>query len=218
MENLFWIGHASFYIKSEHGTVFIDPFNVSHSLGEKADMILITHAHFDHCSEGDIRKVMKKDTRIIAAPQCLEKRPFANITVAKPGFRKLIDGIKIEAIPAYNTSKERQQFHPKSNDWVGYILEIEGERLYHAGDTDFIREMGGIRPDIALLPIGGTYTMDISEASEAAAAIGAKTTIPMHYKNLLGREGSAKAEQGFKDKVDGARIMKEVQEPDYKKF
>lgn len=214
LENLFWIGHAGFYIKTDNSTIFIDPFEIR-NLSEKADLILITHAHFDHCSEEDVRKVMKDNTTIIAAEQC--KLPFAAAT-AKPGFKSEVDGIKIEAVPAYNMEKERRQFHPKANNWVGYIITADNTRFYHAGDTDFIPEMKSVKADVAMLPMGGTYTMDADEAIEASNAIGAKVSIPIHYKHLLGREGSAQAEKRFLERAMNAKIMEEIGMPNYDKF
>ncbi len=213
---LFWIGHASFYIKSEGMTVFIDPFNVSDSLKDRADVVLITHAHFDHCSRKDIEKVLKSESRVIAAQGCLNAGDYGGITIAKPGFRERIGSLEIEAVPAYNMKSERLQFHPRINGWVGYVLGIGGMRIYHAGDTDFVPEMKNLKDiDAALLPVGGTFTMDVSEAIEAVKEISPCFFVPMHYKNLLGKDGSKAAEEQIRKSVKGAMIMKEVQEPTY---
>ena len=215
-ETLFWIGHASFYIKANGCAIFIDPFLVSDKIKERADLVLITHAHFDHCSKADIGRVMKKDGKIIAAPGCLSQSEYKNLTVAEPGFSTDFNGIKIEAAPAYNVKSERLQFHPKSNRWVGYVVDVEGMRIYHAGDTDFVPEMKNMKKVYAaLLPMGGTYCMDASEAIEAAKAIRPKFFVPMHYKNLLGREGSKNAEEKLRTELDNAHIMEEVQQPTY---
>lgn len=142
MTGLFWIGHSSFYAKAENGiTVFIDPFEISDSIKEKADLILITHPHFDHCSKNDIGKIIKNDTKIIASQGCFNKNDFDRIEIALPGFSKVAKGIKVMAVPAYNNKKERVAFHPKENNWVGYIFEVDGKKIYHSGDTDFIEEM-----------------------------------------------------------------------------
>jgi L-ascorbate metabolism protein UlaG (beta-lactamase superfamily) len=213
---LFYLGHASFYIKAGGFTIFIDPFRVPDSVKGLADLILITHAHFDHCSKGDINKVMKKGAGIIAAPGCLSAGEYGSLTVAEPGFRSSRDGIEIEAVPAYNTTAERQQFHPKANRWVGYIVGVDGMRIYHAGDTDLIPEMRGLK-DIyaALLPIGGKYTMAVDEAIAAVKIIKPKVFVPMHYRNLLGKEGSEKAEERLMKELDNCHIMREVQAPTY---
>ena len=232
-KTLFWIGHASFYIKSRPAamrtepfagmeprdyTVFIDPFNVSDHVKERADLILITHAHFDHWSTKDIDRVSKSGTKMILSPLCNGSEKYKGVTVAKPGFKTSFASgdVLISAIPAYNLKSERLQFHPRSNDWVGYVLEVAGLKIYHAGDTDFIPEMKALKDiDVALLPMGGTYTMGVDELIEAARAIDAKHVVPVHYKNLLGREGSEKAEKRLKDNLDNVLFMKEVQPPTY---
>ncbi|MGC8495869.1 MAG: MBL fold metallo-hydrolase [Candidatus Micrarchaeia archaeon] len=214
-ENVHWIGHASFYLEASGIVIYIDPFRVSNAVAsEKADLILITHAHFDHFSKEDIEKIRDSNTQIIASTQTLQEG--GSIRIATPGFKHNFNGVKIEAVPAYNIAKERLAFHPKENNWVGYVIEADGMRIYHAGDTDFIPEMKDLKDiDLALIPIGGTYTMDVDEAITAAKSIDARSITPMHYKNLLGRDGSAKAEQKFAKGVKNALIMKEVQEPTY---
>ena len=215
-EVLFWVGHACFYVKANGLNIFIDPFRVPDSIKEKADLLLITHAHSDHCNLDDIKKIVKKDTVMISSRGCLEEKGFKDTIMSKPGFKYDFKGIGIEAVPAYNIRSERINFHPKANNWVGYILSLNGMRIYHAGDTDFIDEMRklkGLRA--ALLPMGGTYVMNVDEAIDAGKAIGAESTVPMHYKNLLGREGSRAAEEKFKAGLKSALIMKEVAEPTY---
>ncbi len=214
-KSLFWIGHASFYLKCGDYTLFIDPFGISAEVSRtKADLILVTHAHFDHFSKKDMGSVSKKDTEIITSTQTLEEKK--GIRIARPGYNEYFHGVKIEAVPAYNVNRERLGFHPKANQWVGYVIETDGTRIYHSGDTDLIPEMGNMADiDYALLPMGGTYTMDVDETIKAAEVIGAKTVIPMHYKNLLGVEGSRKAEEKLKSKLKNVRVLKEVQEPTY---
>lgn len=217
--DLHWIGHASFYIDAGGKRVFIDPFDIRTEIKGKADLILITHGHFDHCSREDIDKIISPGTEIITAPGCLDNAPYKHITIARPGFSKSMGNIFIEAIPAYNNKDDRLGFHPRANDWVGYILTVDGKKLYHAGDTDYIEEMNNLKGIYAaLLPIGGKYTMDVNEAALAAKAISAEITIPMHYKHLLGVEGSAAAEKKFAADVRGVKVMKEVQEADYSPF
>jgi L-ascorbate metabolism protein UlaG (beta-lactamase superfamily) len=216
IDNLFWVNHACFYIKTKEATIFIDPFKISDSLKEKADLILISHAHFDHFNQNDIMKVMKKDTKFILANECKLEIEADALATATPGFKTNFNGISIEAVRSYNTNPARLQNHPKAKDWVGYILDVDGTRIYHAGDTDFIPEMKNLNDiDIALLPMGGTYTMGLDEAIEAAKAINPEIVIPMHYKMLLGREGSADMEENVKTKLSNAHIMKEVQDPIY---
>ncbi len=213
---LFWIGHASFYARTRGRTIFIDPFMLSDSISESADLILITHPHFDHYSRKDIDRIVKDSTRIIAPRGCDGIEGYRNVQIVRPGDRVDFDGINIEAVPAYNVKKERLQNHPKANEWVGYIVDIEGMRVYHAGDTDFIPEMKEMKGlHAALLPMGGTYTMDVDEAIEAARAINAKYTVPMHYKMLLGKEGSASAAKRMQEAVPSTLLFKEVQEVRY---
>ena len=211
-----WIGHASFIFRANSMNVFVDPFSVSAAVNSKADIILITHAHFDHCSKDDIDRVRSEGTKIVAAPGCLDAKEYSRLEVMRPGQSKDIMGVRIEAVPAYNTNQARLSYHPRQNDWVGYVVDVDGMRVYHAGDTDFVDEMKSLSSiDLALLPIGGKYTMDVGEAISAADAIGAKRTVPMHYKSLLGREGSMEAEKKFLGAVKGASLMHEIQEPTY---
>jgi L-ascorbate metabolism protein UlaG (beta-lactamase superfamily) len=213
---LFWIGHASFYMKHNGVVVFIDPFNLSDSIKEKADLILVTHAHFDHFSRKEIDRIIKPETMIVTSTKTLTGSEYKNIEIARPGYSKSFSGVSIEAIPAYNTKEERLNFHPRGNDWVGYVIEFGGKRIFHAGDTDLIEEMKSLSNiDAALLPMGGTYTMDVSETIEAANVIRARETIPMHYKALLGKEGSAESERKLAAAVKGAKFLKEVQPAAY---
>ncbi len=187
-----WLGHATFKIKNKNLVIYIDPYVIP-SEAEKADIILSTHSHFDHCDKNAIEKILKDDTIVVAPEECAEK--FENGRAVKIGDVLEIKGVKIEVVHAYNTTKP---FHPKGSGY-GYIVEIEGLRIYHAGDTDFIPEMKEIKADIALLPIGGTYTMDMNEAVEAALAIKPKYVIPMHYGYL--KETKADPEE-FKRNVE----------------
>lgn len=210
------MGHAAFYIKGDGYTVFIDPFKIGPEVREKADLILVTHAHSDHASRDDILRVMKPDAKVICAPGCFADGDFRNMEVIRPGGRSEFKTAGISAVPAYNVVKERLSAHPKSKNWVGYVVDMNGCRIYHAGDTDFIEEMKGMRGiSASLLPVGGTFTMDVDEAMSAARAIKAEFAVPMHYKMLLGKAGAAEAEEKFKKGLPNALVMKEVQEPVY---
>ncbi|MCP3686245.1 MAG: metal-dependent hydrolase [bacterium] len=186
-----WLGHACFKITGEK-LIYIDPYQIEEN--EKADIILVTHGHYDHCSVGDIQKLTKHDTVIIATADCLSKLPAErvgakDVKIAAPGKKFQTDGVLIEAVPAYNVDK---QFHQKDEEWVGYIVETKNKRIYHAGDTDFISEMSNLKNiDVALLPIGGTYTMDAKEAAKAADAIKPKIAVPMHYGKIVGSSADA---------------------------
>ncbi len=185
-----WLGHSSFKI-SDGKVIYIDPYNVKPA--SPADLILITHEHFDHCSLEDVKKLLKQNTIIITTSQAKNKlQPIdAEILVISPGKSYSVDGVTVEAVPAYNVNKFRSpgvQYHPKK-DGIGFIVTIDGKRIYHAGDTDFIPEMKDINSiDIAMVPISGTYVMTAEEAAEAVDAINPRIAIPMHIGTLLGSE------------------------------
>ena len=180
LNNISWLRHASFKIQQDL-IIYIDPWKISDT--EIADIILVTHSHFDHFSPEDIRKLQDDDTVIIAPADCTIEQ--VKITSVQPGDSISVKGINVEAVPAYNINKD---FHPKHKLWVGYIIEISGIKIYHAGDTDFIPEMEKLHTNIALLPIGGTYTMDIDDAIKAAKSIKPDIVIPMHYGDIVGNK------------------------------
>lgn len=213
MENIHWLGHASFFFTDTNGNkvYFVDPFQLENLNLEPADVIFITHAHHDHFSKEDINKILKDDTVVIAPSDILEKIDIAagRKVFVSPGNDYEIKGFSFSTIAAYNIDPEKTSFHPKENKWVGYIFNLNGQKIYHAGDTDFIEEMKDLKDlnlDFALLPIGGTYTMDYKEAAKAANAIRAKITIPMHYKNLLG-ENYKNVEEEFKKLVTNSKVV-----------
>jgi len=188
-----WLGHSGFLIQNGK-TIYIDPFRITEDLPQ-ADMILITHSHYDHCSIEDIKKIARDETIIICTADSQSK--FRHIDL-KLDIRLIEVGGEIEfdegnekvwAVPAYNINKT---FHEKAEDWVGYILELGEINIYHAGDTDNIPEMKHIQEiDIALLPIGGTITMNAGEAANAAIVIKPKLAIPMHFGTIVGSRGDA---------------------------
>lgn len=213
MENIKWYGHASFSITTTDGKkiFFIDPFQLPESVNEKADLIFVTHAHHDHLSEGDIDRLLKPETIVVATSDSLDTLKISQSQKfgVKPNEEYDLDGVKFETVPAYNTAPEKQTFHPKSNNWVGYILNVNGLKIYHAGDCDFMPEMKEFASknlDIAMLPMGGNYTMNVDEVIEAANAIAAKTTIPMHYRGLL-KEKSTEAEEKLKAGVTNSTVV-----------
>ena len=213
MKTLNWIDHAGFVVKTKGKTIYIDPFRLQKF--EHADIILITHPHSDHLSMADISRIADGSTDIFVPKDSVEKLTVGRVTGVEPNKSYNISEIKFSTIPAYNLVKERLHFHPKENKWVGYILNVAAELLYHAGDTDFIDEMKKVDVNLALLPMGGTYVMDTKEMIEASKNIKAKNVAPMHYRALLGKEGSKKAEELFKKEVKNGIILEQIQEPRY---
>lgn len=186
IKNIHWLGHDTFKITAEK-VIYTDPFKIKKK--DKADIILITHDHYDHCSPDDIKKLQGPDTIIVATADCAKKLS-GNIKTIKAGDKINAGGVEIEAVPSYNTNK---QFHPKSSGWVGYIFTAGGQRIYIAGDTDYIPEMKTFNNiDIALLPVSGTYVMTSEEAVKAALDIRPKIAIPMHYGSIVGDESDAR--------------------------
>jgi L-ascorbate metabolism protein UlaG (beta-lactamase superfamily) len=179
-----WLGHDTFRITGSR-VVYTDPFKIRKK--DTADVILITHDHFDHCSPDDVKLLCGEKTSVVAPSDCAAKLP-GKVTTVKPGDTLEVAGVSIEVVPSYNTNK---QFHPKSNSWVGYIFTVDGKRVYIAGDTDYIPEMKSFRADIALLPVSGTYVMTAEEAVRAALDIKPKIAIPMHYGSIVGSESDA---------------------------
>jgi L-ascorbate metabolism protein UlaG (beta-lactamase superfamily) len=211
LDFLKWIEHAGFLIEVDGKNVYIDPFMVTANL-PKADVIFITHSHFDHLSENDIKKLSTAKTQFVVPVEAAGKMSGRKLLAVEPGKSYEVDGIHFSTVPAYNVGRE---FHPKSTGGVGYIIEVDGMRIYHAGDTDLIDEMKGVDVDIALIPIGGHYTMDVEDAIKATKVIRAKVFAPIHYRALLGKEGSAKAEDEFRRRVKNSVILNQIQEPRY---
>ncbi|MEO9321108.1 MAG: MBL fold metallo-hydrolase [Nitrososphaera sp.] len=206
-----WTGHDGFKIIAEGKTVYIDPYRLGsrHHKKSDADLILVSHNHFDHLSVEDLKHVVKHDnsTVIVSAKEGVEQLQKANLGAevkgVAPGDRLEVKGVKIEAVPAYNTNKN---FHPKADRKVGYVLTLDGLRIYHTGDTDEIPEMSSVKPDIALVPVSGTYVMT---AEEAARAVNekikpAKLAIPMHYGAIVGSKDDAAK---FKDLVEVCSVQ-----------
>lgn len=191
---IWWLGHDAYRIKNDK-TVYIDPYKISK--GDLADIILITHEHFDHFSVEDVKKIAKPDTIIVAIQACkpgMGDIKVKEIKTVRPGDKIEAHGVTVEAVPAYNTTKFREPgvvFHPKTDGKVGYMLVMKGVRIYHAGDTDHIPEMKNIKADVALLPVSGTYVMTADEAANAANEIRPKLAIPMHYGAIVGSEEDA---------------------------
>ncbi len=196
-------GQSAIKIETNGKIIYFDPYMITEE--DKADYVFITHSHYDHLSVDDLKKVATKDTRFFAPYDSVPKlvdAGYHKVTGIEPGFKEETEDFKIEAVPAYNVLKTN--YHPKKNKWVGYILTIEGKKVYHAGDTERIPEMKDITCDIALLPLGQTYTMNsVEDAAETAIDVKAKIAIPFHYGLYEGtEEDSVKFRELLKDKVE----------------
>lgn len=214
LENITWLGHASFFFtdeKSGKRIYYVDPFDLHQQNLPQADLIFITHAHYDHCSSEDIKKIMNNATIVIAPQSCFDvlKLPVQQMHAVEPNKSYTVKDFYFQTIPAYNVHPQRLQAHPRENNWVGYIFTLNGKKIYHAGDTDFTPEMKSLDKleiDVAMMPMGGKFTMDVEEMIEAANTIAAKITIPMHYKRLLGEHYKG-AEEKLKKGVTNSKVV-----------
>ena len=186
-----WLGHAGFMIKNNSMIIYIDPYNIPET-SEKANFILLTHSHYDHCSVDDLNKIVQEGTKILCPADCQSKivkfETPVKLQIIEPNQELNLGTVKISTIPAYNIDKP---FHTKEAGGVGYIIKMNGVAIYHAGDTDNIPEMQKLtghqeKDFIALLPVGGRFTMSADEAADAASLIKPSLTIPMHYGSIAG--------------------------------
>jgi L-ascorbate metabolism protein UlaG (beta-lactamase superfamily) len=201
------IAHDTFRVAGSK-VIYTDPFKVSKE--DRADIVLLSHDHFDHLSLDDLKKVCTPETTIVASPLC--KGGLKDVKVKEkyfiePGMKQNVGDVAIEAVPAYNINKFREPgkpFHPKEVMGVGFVFEMDGTRVYYAGDTDCIPEMKSVQCDIALLPVSGTYVMTVEEAAKAAQTISPKIAIPMHYAAIVGTDDDAKK---FKSIVTNCEVQ-----------
>lgn len=210
LDSLEWLGHSGFRIDTGGAVVYIDPYRVSD--GPPADLILITHGHYDHYSPQDVERLSHSGTWLVAPARVAERAGGRVVSIAPGEVLELepFPGIEVAAVAAYNTSKRDRDgnlFHPREAGWVGFDLNVRGERLYHSGDTDVIPEMDGVvGVDVALLPVSGTYVMTAGEAAEAARRIQPRTAIPMHWGEHIGTRADA---EGFAEMAPGPVVMPE---------
>lgn len=198
IDNIQWLGHATFKIIGAK-TIYIDPWKLEK--GDSADIILISHDHFDHLAVEDVEKI-RGDKGIIVTNHACAKKFSGDVKTLTPGGRVNIDDVLIETIPAYNTNKD---FHPRKDDGLGFIINMGGQRIYYAGDTDVTPEMKALTDiDVALLPVGGTYTMTAAEAAEAANAFKPKIAVPYHWGDIVGSKGDA---EKLKELFEGETVI-----------
>jgi len=190
-----WLGHDGFRIIAGGKTIYIDPYQLTKAQqnNNDADIVLISHNHFDHLSLDDLKHVIGKKTSVVAAKECVDQLKAAGAAEVKgvaPGDRLAVQGVPVEVLAAYNTNKK---FHPKADGKVGFVITINGMRIYHTGDADDIPEMSAAKPDIALVPVSGTYVMTAEEAAKAVneKIKPKKLAIPMHYGSIVGSEKDA---------------------------
>jgi L-ascorbate metabolism protein UlaG (beta-lactamase superfamily) len=187
-----WLGHAGFRIKTRAGIVYIDPYRVEDA--PPADLILITHDHFDHFSRDDVLRLAGRRTTAIGPATVTEQLKGRTVSI-RPGETIEVDELEVEALPAYNTNKldsSGKPFHSRDAGWLGFVIRDGARRIYHSGDTDVIPEMdqaAGV--DVALLPVSGTYVMSPLEAAEAARRIAPKVAVPMHWGTVIGSKSDA---------------------------
>jgi L-ascorbate metabolism protein UlaG (beta-lactamase superfamily) len=204
------IGHDTFRIAGSR-VIYTDPFKMTRT--DEADIVLLSHEHFDHLSIEDLKKVCYPGTSILASPLCKDELTkglkgihLKELHYIDPHGKHVVGKVEVEAVPAYNVNKFREPgkaFHPKGEKRVGFVIKMDGTTVYYAGDSDFIPEMKSIQCDIALLPVSGTYVMTAEEAAEAAAAINPKIAVPMHYAAIVGSDADAKK---FKSLVKNCKV------------
>ena len=199
LEDIKVLCHSS--IKFDKGQViYFDPYKINKNYND-ADIIFITHSHYDHFSEEDILKVKKEKTKIVIPKDLYDKTielgfEKENILLAEPNEEYEVNNIKFKTIPAYNVDKN---FHPKANNWVGYIITLDNVVYYIAGDTDITEENKKVKCDVAFVPIGGTYTMTAEEAAKLVNEIKPKIAVPIHYGLIV---GTKEDEEVFKSLVN----------------
>lgn len=189
LERFTWFRQSAMRYAGDGLTVYIDPWGTGED-EPPADLILITHAHFDHLQPDEIARLRTAGTKVLAPADVAKELP-GDVTSVAPGESHEAAGLRIQTVPAYNVVEERLEMHPKANGWVGYVLELGGSTYYHAGDTDALPELESLATDVAMVPIGGTYTMDAEEAGGLVRAMSPRLAVPMHFGFVVGSPGDA---------------------------
>lgn len=200
LERFTWFRQSAFRWQGDDFTVYIDPWGTTGDF--PADLVLITHAHFDHFQIEEIERLRKAETKIVA-PADVAKEISGEVTAVAPGDTLEVAGVKLQAVPAFNIAPDRLDKHPKANNWVGYVLELGGSTYYHAGDTDHLPELDSLSTDVAFVPIGGTYTMDAREAGGLVRAISPQVAVPMHFGFVVGSPTDAET---FREEAAPVRV------------
>ncbi len=186
LQGIHWLGHASFCLTSEK-VVYVDPWELTAAAPPQADIIIITHGHSDHCSPGDVAKISGPQTTVLAPVDCAHQLG-GQVQTITPGQELTVQGVAIETVQAYNLDKS---FHPEEASYVGYVVTLDGVRIYHAGDTDLTEQVAGVRADVALLPVDGEFNMTAEQAADAANTIKPKVAVPMHWGRITGSHEDA---------------------------
>jgi L-ascorbate metabolism protein UlaG (beta-lactamase superfamily) len=200
LERFTWFKQSAYLYRGDGITVYIDPWGVT--TDDPADVVFITHAHYDHFSMDDIEKVQRDGTKLVA-PRDVAQELSGDVTAVSPGDSVEVGGVKVQAVPAYNTVEDRLEAHPMANKWVGYVLTLGDHTYYHAGDTDHAPELDQVRADVAFVPIGGTYTCECEEAASLVKAIRPQVAVPMHYGFVVGTPADAEL---FIKEADPVRV------------
>lgn len=201
LDRFTWFKQSAYRWDGDGITVYIDPWGVPEGAPE-ADAIFITHAHDDHFQPDEVKRLTGSDTQIVA-PRDIAADLSGNVQAVAPGDTVEAGGIKGQAVPAYNIAEERLEMHPRSNNWVGYVLQLGDATYYHAGDTDHVPELDSIDTTVAFIPIGGTYTMDVPEAVGLVKAMNPQLAVPMHYGFVVGTQEDA---ERFRKDADPVKV------------
>ena len=206
LDRITWFRQSALRWRDGERTIYIDPWGTPPD-ADPADLILITHAHGDHLQPDEIARLSTPATKLVA-PHDVARELSGDVTPVAPGESHEVAGVRFTTVPAYNTAEERLEMHPKGNRWVGYVLELGGTDYYHAGDTDHAPELDDVRTDVAFVPIGGTYTMDVDEAAGFVRSFTPKLAVPFHYGFVVGEAGD-----GARFKDAAAPVPVELLEP-----